>query len=578
MKAFVMAKILNTVLILSLLACAVRAQQKQTAPAKPEPGTRPLDVARPRVEAKPQQPSGEGRQTPGLPKIDLPEFVITGTVTIDLPKTEKLQPDEHASDLPVPPADHLAAERDRSTIEFAGSGKLGQETAGPVAQYGKMLASVGTHFTPVVSLWVGQRRPTYFYLGDAHYASTKGYAPYTNRSEGVLYAKGGTTVHAPSPWLDQATATASVRYGSRTYRFFGSNIPSLTRTISHLSIGGDLASSAESPLPYDVGLSFSSGVISDSSADVTEQRFDLRAETSIPIWSTSMLGRIQFTTASLTGSSSGSLPYLEAMVGSRRLSWDRFFAQVSAHAYLAKGMLDQSLGRIYPNVTIGYEFRGPTVLSVSYDGGVRYNALTDFVRAHPYLSGASLIRHSDVPVDVTGALETDWDEVWRTRFSARYVSIQDYPLYSERGLSGIWSTVYQGTSKLITYQIDLFANFNSNSYFAFSAAWNFTRNSTTQLKIPYVPELQMTGMYSRAVLPGLSVSPWLSFVDRRAVDLSGGQKLPSYLLTGLKADYSGLGSLHLFVDVQNVTDRRYEEWRGYRAVPFLVSVGTSYHW
>jgi hypothetical protein len=573
-----MGRILNTAVFLSVLLCGLTAQEKPTAPAKPEPGTRRPEVARPRVEARSQQSGGEGRQAAELPKIDLPEFVITGTATIDLPRTEKVQPDSHMGDTPLPLADPLAAERDRGTVEFAAGGKLDVQAVGPVAQYGKILASIGTHFTPVVSFWIGQRRPEYFYLGDAHYESSKGYAPYTNRSEGAVEAKGGVLIHAPSPWLDQATGTGTAGYGSQTYRFFGSSTPSLTRTISRFALGGELSSSTESPLPYDLGLRFSSDVVADSSADVTDLRFDLTAETSIPLWSTSVLGRIQFTASSLTGSSSASLPFLEVTIGSRRLSWNRFFAQVSASAYLAKGMLDQNLTKVYPNATVGYQFPASTVLSVSYAGGVRYNALADFIRAHPYLSGASLIRHSDVPVDVSGVLETDWDEVWRTRLSARYQSVRDYPLYTEGGMGGIWSTVYQGTSSLMNYQADLFANFDSNSYFALTAAWNVTKNSTTQLKIPYIPEFQITGMYTRTILPGLSVSPWLSFVGRRAADLSGGARLPSYLLTGLKADYSGLGSLHLFVDVQNVTDKKYEEWRGYRAAPFLISVGTSYHW
>lgn len=577
MKAVLMRRILNIAILISAFVCGLTAQEKQTAPAKPEPGTRRPDVARPRVEAKAQQPGGEGRRAAELPKIDLPDFVITGVVTIDLPNTEKVQPDQKASDLPIPLVDPLAAERDRGTVEFAATGKLTDETAGPVAQHGNISASIGSHFSPVVGIWVGQRRPEYFYLGDAHYASTKGYAPYANRSEGALHAKGGTLIHAPSPWLDQATGTGNASYGSRAYRFFGSNTPSLTRSISRFALGGDLSSSL-SPLAYDVGLGFSSSVISDSSSNVTELRFNLSAESSIPVWSTSILGRIQFTATSLTGSSSASLPYLEVTVGSTRLSWGRFFAQASAHAYLAKGMLDQSVRKIYPNMTIGYHFPAWTLLSLSYSGGVRYNALTDFVGAHPYLSGTSLIRHSDVPVDVTGALETDWNTAWRTRFSAHYQSVRDYPLYTERGQRGVWSAAYFGTTSLMIYQADLFANFNSNSYFGLSAAWNSTKNSATQLKVPYVPEFQITGMYSRAILSGLSVSPWSSFVGRRAVDLSGGSRLPSYLIIGLKADYSGLGSLHLFVDVQNATDKKYEEWRGYRAAPFLVSVGTSYHW
>lgn len=579
MKKSNLRRILNTVLlIIAVLVCGSTAQEKQSVPAKLEPGRRRPAVAQPRTETKPQQSGGKGRQTAELPKIDLPEFVITGTATIDLPKTEKVQPEQHVSDLLLPLADPMAAERDRGTVEIAASGKLGEETSGPVAGYGKILASIGTHFTPVVWLRVGQRRPEYFYLGEAHYASTMGYAPYANRSEGALEAKGGMRIYAPSPWLDHATGTGNASYGSQTYRFFGSSTPSLTRSISRLALGGDLTSSTESALPYDVGLGISNAVITDSSADVTELRFDLSAETSIPVWSTSIVGRIQFTSSSLTGSSSASLPYLEATIGSARLSWDRFFAQVSAHAFLAKGMLDQSVGKIYPNATIGCQFPESTVLSLSYAGGVRYNALTDFVRAHPFLSGASVIRHSDAPVDVTGALETDWDEVWRTRLSARFQSIRDYPLYAEAGQRGIWSMAYRGTTSLMTYRADLFANFNSNSYFALSVVWSLTKNSITQLEIPYVPEFQATGMYVRPILPGLSLSPWWSFVGRRAVDLSGGLRLPSYLIVGLKADYSGLGSLHLFLDVQNATDKKYEEWGGYRAAPFLVSVGVSYQW
>ena len=561
-----------------LLLGGLSAQEKQAPPAKPEPGARAPEVAQPRVEPRTGQSSAQASQRSELPKIDLPEFVITGTATIDLPVTMKMPSDVNASDMPVLLADPLAARRDRGTVEFAGSGKLALDTAGRVAQNGKILASVGTHFTPMVWLWLGQRRSEYFYLGDAHYASSKGYLPYTNRSEGAFEVKAGTAVHAASPWFDGAAGTGNVGYGSETYRFFGSSIPSLARTITRFRLGGELASSEESPLPYDVGLGFSNIVVTDSSADVTEVRFDLNAETSIPVWSTSLLGRVRFSVASLTGSSSASLPYLEMMVGSRRLSWNRFFAQISANAYLAKGMLGQSVAKIYPNAMIGYHFPARTVLSVSYKGGVRYNTLSDLLRVHPYLSGVSPVLHSDVPVDVTGAVETNWNEVWRTRLSVRSQKIRDYPSYTEPGRSGIWQTSYQGTSSLTTLQAEVFANFDSNSYFAVSGAWNITKNSATQLAIPYVPELQTTAMVVRTVLPGLSVSPWVSLVGRRSVDLTGGQKLPSYLIMGLKGDYSGLGAVHLFVDVQNASDTKYEEWRGYRAAPFLVSVGMSYHW
>ena len=74
----------------AMLGVNVLAARQVSAPAKREPPPRPVAVP---AEADKGQAQDPRAQTP-LPKIELPEYVITGTASIDLPSAEKMTPVE----------------------------------------------------------------------------------------------------------------------------------------------------------------------------------------------------------------------------------------------------------------------------------------------------------------------------------------------------------------------------------------------------------------------------------------------------------------------------------------------------
>ena len=565
------------IVVVALVCCSL-AQVKEKVPAKPQPQEQRLEIPISPADSKPPGQRTETQRSSGLPKIDLPEFVITGIASIDLPGVEKEPPDENDVWLPRIPHDTAGAARDRNTIEVAVQEKRSALQVHSPVSNGKIEASLGTHFTPRVGFWLGQLQQDYWYRADLQYRSTKGFALNTNRSGGRFAAEGGMPLQSTSSWLDRATVGGHLDYGSETYRFFGSSDPSLTRTVAQFSLGGSLTSSSGSPLDYTAALAFKSLSVSDSSAKTTENRFDLALESRFSIASAALVGRVQIATASLSGSSSGSLPFVEVSVSSQRIWWHDFFADLSAHFYHAKSNLDQRLSKVYPHIGLGYVLLGNSTLSLTYRGEVEFGTLSSFLKSCQYLSVSSLLRNADVRADIAGALETDWNEVWRTRFSARYRSVRDYALLSELVPPGIWSMVYSGSTTLTTYAVDVFAKFNSNDYFGVTAALNSTECSVTEDKIPYVPDLEITGVLAQSIVPGWSVSPWMRFVDRRRVDVFGGKSIPAYLLLGLRTEYGVLQRINIFVDVQNLTDRRFEVWRGYRADPFMISAGASYRW
>jgi outer membrane cobalamin receptor len=261
-----------------------------------------------------------------------------------------------------------------------------------------------------------------------------------------------------------------------------------------------------------------------------------------------------------------------------KIWWDKFFIQPALHFYYGEGMLGQKLTAFYPHISLGYRLTRQTTLVASYKGEVRRATLAGQLEVYPYLSAKTLLRHTNVQADIVGAIETDWNEVWRTRFSARYQSIRDLPLYNEPFGQGIGSFVFVGRTRIATYQADIFAKFSANSYFTVSVAVNSTKNLITNAKIPYVSDFELSASWLYTFPFGLAVTPRANFVDRRNIDVFSGANMPEYWLFGVRAEYPIFERLGAFIDLHNLLDRNYDEWRGYRATPFLMQAGLSFRW
>ena len=318
--------------------------------------------------------------------------------------------------------------------------------------------------------------------------------------------------------------------------------------------------------------------LNDSSSSVTETRFDVAGGYGFLLGSVPIDGRVGLSLVSTTGSGEGTLPFLDASLGTHRIWLGSLFVQGGGEFFVTQGMLGQKLTRIYPQAEIGYRFLATTMASIGYYGRVQFNSLTGILQTNPYVASTSTIRQSDVPIDLLAVVETEWSESLRTRVSARYQSIHDYPLFTEGGGKGFWTTVYLGTTNLSTIQADLFAKFAANSYFRLSLVANSTKNSVTGWKIPYFPDVQFDAGASVEIVRRLRILPTLSVMDRRIPDLYVTDRMKAFLVIGLRAEYSVLRPVELFVDFQNLTDSHYDEWNGYRATPFVASVGLSIHW
>ena len=571
-----MAKTITHILFVLTMAFAGAFAQEKPTPPKPQPEQRAVPVTFPDTSLKPSARDTAAKPSQSLPKFDLPEYVITGVVPIDLPDVEKQQADEPAPVLELP--NPLESPRDRSTVEFAADEKEGFIPARQLVSKGMLQASIGTYLTSAFGLWLSKLDPEFSLQGDLQYGVSSAFVPFSNRSGGQLNVIGGVTLHGLSESYNGGTLRGGLGFGSEVYRFYGSLTPSVTRTVSRFRLSAGADSPRNLVYNYTGTAALAVTGLSDSSSSVTETQFRFGIESNLLVGSFPIDGRLDLAFASVSGSGEATLPYVEASIIAPKHWFKDFFAQGSANLYLTQGMHGQKLVRLYPHVSIGYRIHESSIISLAYTGRVQYNTLAGLVELQPYLSATDTVRQSDLPFDITGSFETNWNESWRTRFSAHYQSVRDYPLLTVGGQKGVWATSYIGTTMVTTFEAELFAKFAANDYLALSAEINSSKNSVRKWEVPYLPDFRLNGAMSFEVLGGLRIVPSVTYVGARVVDLYVASKLKEYFLLGLRGEYLALKSLAVFLDCKNLSDATYEEWSGYRATPFIIAAGLSVRW
>jgi outer membrane cobalamin receptor len=534
---------------------------------KQQPESRKIDVEPKTVADQSTRP---------LPKIDLPEFVITGVSSIDLPNAEKLSPDEPNAS-PHPNAG-LTVERDRPT-DLTKNGFLGTPDDGlRVGIRGKASASIGTFSAPTVGFSWGNSDAQVRYSFEGGYHRTKGFGLNTDRSEGSLGAAGGFTFRSSLAPLDRAAVGAEVGYANESYKWYGSAKPTNTRDHSQFAFLTSLASSQDLNSPYDAQLKFEQNTLTDTSSRTAENRIDFGLRALFPVSPVSLKLDMKTSVASLSGASSSSLSLVEFGAGIDQIQWNEFTLEGSIRLYSAQGMEGQSLSKVYPAFHLGYRIGEEQRIFAYYNPGVEFRAFGSEIVRNPYLSASSVVRHADTRFAGGAGWESHWSQSFHTRLKTEFQSGYDEPLYADSSGVGVWNLAYGGKSSRFIFKAELFANLSPNDYFGSALTINSTNNSATQKALPYVPEVEGSFVYNRTLSSDLTLSAGLSFFHTRMDNAFNGRDLAGSLILDAGTEYRIQSQLKVFLEIHNLTSQRYELWKGYQAMPFTVALGVHVLW
>lgn len=519
-------------------------------------------------------------QTPGgqadLPKIDLPEFVITGTEVIDPPEVDKRATEEsgiyrrHASE-------NLPGPRDRGTVDLGERFRRSLFATGEVHD-GLLKAQLGTFFSPLVAAAYGISTATFGMLGRAEYRRTKGFADWTDASRAFLGGEASLILTNPGTIFDDSRLSGGAAYDIRKYKFYGSISPSVQREWLVGSVGIRIASAVGAEHNYHAGLDYRGFSLSDSSSVVTENHVTIAAGSSVPVMEVPLELAASADLSTVTVGSPVSLSLVRLSVSSVPVHWHGLSVSVALNGFAVGGMAGQSGSYVYPSVTARYAASPMHTLHVGYHPGVSFATLRERSEAYPYISAASVIRHTVTRLALSGGVESSWSDQLRTKVQLEMRRMTDAPLYEDGADSGIGSFRYGGTTDVLSARVDLVANITPIDYFSLSATLRSTRNDETGGRVPYLPGFEGSVVYRRTILPSVAAALGLNTFTERLASASGGWTAPGGFWSSLRIEYRGVPRLTVFANFENLLDRDDQVWRRYRVEPLRLDIGCSYRW
>lgn len=555
-------------LLLLIPVTVLRAQENQEEKEKKNPENQNLNIGAPQKDTSNSNTKSVERQ---LPKFDLPEYVITGVASVDLPKVEKISFEDVEDGIQIKRKSFGNIQRERETMELEVK-RLDDSHTKVNAYSGMVQAGIGSYFTPQAELWFGQSLPNYEYSFGGTYHLTNGFAPHTDQSEGSFTTAGRIYLVSNEPMIQNAALDGVFGYKSESFRFYGSTTPSLQRSISDFQLKMGIENQASNNLPYSVGFSLDNIDVSDSSANVNETRFDLNLQTVLDIGSLPLEMKFHGMSAS------GGLGFMDVSGGIQNYRYAGLLFEGSLHMYWAQGMAGQTLFRLRPHLMVSYPIALQHRVYISYMPMVIPMTLASDIRVNRFLSAASPIRHTDVSNAGEIGVESDWNEMVRSRVSFGVQSISDLTMYSDSSRQGVWTSVYNENVTIITFCAEMVAKFESNDYFASTIMLRSIKDSFLGKQIPYFPTIEAGCSISHRFRTAIVVSADVRFVGEQQADFIRKSKISDYATVNISGDYAPIDLLKLTIGIKNLTDARYEIWRGYREFPLTMYTTVQVKW
>jgi hypothetical protein len=536
----------------------------------------------PQKEIDLKKPADTQKEETAPPKIDLPEFVITGNEKINLDIKSKTEEDEdrlYVPEKPEPGKRNLAAEgglSPKQTKPFSVT---------PNAMNGKVFAGVGFYMTPQFDGWFGQHDQSNSYIINGYYSSSEGHVTDADWWKGGFGAKGRYIIPDSSAVIPFAQLSGGVRYHREAYRAYGSTAPDRIRDLNSLNISAGLGSRYALPYKSLSGFDYSGTVGFDSygasdSLHFGENDFFVNGTATTRFFGSSFRGFIEYRTTGYTMS----IPWLQSgqwftlkadgitsLLPSLQLSY-------ALQQWLYRGNINSASGRLYPHLELRYSLTESAMTYAGFSPSVERTTLSSLIDQNRYIDFNAKILPADISMNAYAGMEfTPFDELTTTmKFS--YKRTDNYATFLDTSGAKVWEVSYLSGVRA--------AIFDASILYRLSGTQNITAFLTTRSvqqkdssgSMPYVPKFSFGSVYHQFFDFGLHLEAVAEYVDSRFTNFSNTHSTAGYVYTSIKGDIELFDHFRGYGEIQNLINQHYYLWNGYRERSMYLMLGISYQW
>ncbi len=517
-----------------------------------------------------------------LPKIDLPEFLITGHETIDLPPSSKGVAGEERFFLPD---SQLPLGKDAGLIA-ASKPQKGGATSGEQMN-GRVETSFGNYTTPSVQGWFGKNYDEGGILFNAEYASTNGHTTNSGSQKTGLGIQGDYFFPQSSKAFAGARLNAGMGFAGTSYRSYGSIHPSQLRSWNDVRLNLALSSRTgiaklEDPLEYSMGISWNGTSLNDS-LNASDNGLGLSGSASTRSGDFQLRGTIEYTISSV------SMPF-PAGLGTQSPQW--FALRLSARTSLApslqmllmvqqffyRGIFTTTSGRLLPEVEFRYSASDALTLFGGFNPSVERNTLSSLAAANRFMRNSVELQPTAFPVSIAAGAEFAFSSRLSAKGTVTYRTARDYPAFVENSSAKVWDVMYLPDATVTGGSVEgtyLLSDVNAATLAGSLNSVSLKDSSNT---LPNIPSLSLSGLYSHSFGNGVMIEVLGTYVSKRWIDFAHSASNAGFFTIGGKAEYQVFERLRAILRCENLLDRQYYVWDGYQERPLFISLGVTYKW
>jgi hypothetical protein len=522
-----------------------------------------------------------------LPKIDLPEFLITGQETIDLPVSSKSIIEEDNVYVPGSPMPG------RKDAGIDGEVKLQKDFAGPAGQMnGKVLGGIGNYTSPYMEGWFGKNYDGGGVLFHANYSSSNGQVTDANWQKTGIGIQGDYLSPQSFGILAGSRLNGGLNFSGQTYRAYGSAVPSQQRTLNDVNLNLGLASrtavsdKVDDALDYSARVSWN-GTSLDDSLNSSQNDFGVLVFASTRKSDIQLRGSMEYVLSDVSMPHSSQLPSnIETHLPEwfdLRLSGEKFFlpelqATLTVQQFIYRGNLSVSSGRFYPGAQLRYFMNDAATVYLSIAPTVERNTLASLVNSDKYIQNSEKLRPSEVPFAFTFGSEYTFSDKFYGNGSLSYSSVQNYPIFIELNSAKVWDVMYLPNVAVTRLEVEGSYTFTQENSATFAGSLNSTQAKDSSNAVPNIPMFTVSGVYRRSFSSGIVAEIFAEYFSKRWKDFAHSGANAGYVDVGGKGEFQLLESLRAVMQVDNILDRQYYVWDGYVERPLFISLGVTYTW
>ena len=520
-----------------------------------------------------------------LPKIDLPEFLITGHENLETPATAKQEYDEDNIFSIGERGGEQRTRLDRGEQEMKLSKKFSKEKN---ILDGQCIARFGNYSTPSLEGWIGKTFDNGSIAGEAHYSSSDGHVTNAEWSRGSARVAGNYFLPSTQDLFSNANVRAEAGFSSEAYKAYASKNPTATRTDNAIAatIGMDSRWAFRHPslesVDYSVNVHANSFAWNDST-NSTQNDFGIQLFGNSKYESVPVRASAEYVVSGISMSLPAT-PVTQAMhwfvlsSDARMMLTRSLQCSFGLQQFLYRGAEGATSGRLFPKAELRYFFTEGASLFTSFAPFVERASLQHVVAANRYALNTALLLPTVTPVHVSLGGEYVMNEQWKHSFLFSYSNADNYMTFLDSTNAKVWEVSYLPDVSTKRFEVRTHyeeVSFGSAEVF-FSLRSVQQKDSTNSL--PYLPNASAGILYHRTFAQKINVSTLLHYVSERRNSFASSDANAGYVYSEISSDYLFAPQMRAVLTITNVLDQQYYVWNGYREKGILLSLGISYAW